>query len=89
MTLHHWLIQELTRLSCLQCKVYERQSQALKSQSLQQIRSGLRLCSLQKVATLAAVMKRSRAKSREDITPLMHVTYTGEDAVPLQQDTDM
>ena len=59
------------------------------SQSLQQIRSGLRLCSLHKVATLAAVMKRSRAKSRDDITALMHVTYSGEDAIPLQQDTDM
>ena len=70
------------RLQLLQCKVYERQlqSQAMKSQSLQQIRSGLCLCSLQKVATLAAVMKRSRAKSAvcnqcKDITALMHVTY--------------
>ncbi|DBB05629.1 TPA: hypothetical protein ACH3X1_012246 [Trebouxia sp. C0004] len=34
-------------------------------------------------------MKRSRAKSRDDIMALMHVTYTAEDAVPLQQDTDM
>ncbi|KAL0028847.1 hypothetical protein WJX77_000806 [Trebouxia sp. C0004] len=34
-------------------------------------------------------MKRSRAKSRDDIMALMHVTYIGEDAVPLQQYTDM
>ena len=36
-----------------------------------------------------AVMKRSRAKSRDDIMTLMHITYIGEDAVPLQQDTEM
>ncbi len=35
------------------------------------------------------VMKRSRAKSRDDIMALMHVTYIGEDALPLQQDTEM
>ncbi|KAL0043991.1 hypothetical protein WJX82_000104 [Trebouxia sp. C0006] len=34
-------------------------------------------------------MKRSRAKSREDIMTLMHVIYTAEDALPLQRDTDM
>ena len=34
-------------------------------------------------------MKRSRAKSRDDIMALMHVTYIGDDAVPLQQDTEM
>ena len=38
---------------------------------------------------VAAVMKRSRAKSRDDIMALMHVTYIGEDALALQQDTDM
>ena len=36
-----------------------------------------------------AVMKRSRAKSKDDIMDLMHVTYVGEDAVPLQQNTEM
>ncbi len=34
-------------------------------------------------------MKRSRAKSREDIMTLMHVIYTAEDALPLQRDTEM
>lgn len=38
---------------------------------------------------VAAVMKRSRAKSRDDIMALMHVTYIGEDALPPQQDTEM
>jgi len=38
---------------------------------------------------VASVMKRSRAKSRDDIMALMHVTYIGEDALPLQQDTEM
>ena len=38
---------------------------------------------------IASFMKRSRAKSRDDIMALMHVTYIGEDAVPLQQDTEM
>jgi hypothetical protein len=32
---------------------------------------------------------RSRAKSRDDIMALMHVTNTASDAVPLQQDTDL
>ncbi|DBB05611.1 TPA: hypothetical protein ACH3X1_012231 [Trebouxia sp. C0004] len=32
---------------------------------------------------------RSRAKSRDDIMALMHVAYTGKDALPLQQDTDL
>ena len=32
---------------------------------------------------------RSRAKSRDDITSLMHVMYCGEDAVPLQKDTEL
>ena len=36
-----------------------------------------------------AVMKPSRAKLRDDIMALMHVTYIGKDAVPLQQDTGM
>ena len=35
----------------------------------------------------AELMKRSRAKSRDDTMALMHVTYVGEDALPLQQDT--
>ena len=35
------------------------------------------------------VMKRSRAKSRDDIMALMHVTYIGEDALPMQQDTEI
>ena len=34
-------------------------------------------------------MKRSRAKSRDNIMALMRVTYIGEDALPLQQDTEM
>ena len=36
-------------------------------------------------------MKRSRAKSRDDIMALQidALTYTGEDALPLQQDSDM
>ncbi len=39
---------------------------------------------------VAAVhMKRSWAKSNDDLIALMHVTYTGEDALPLQQDTEM
>ncbi len=37
----------------------------------------------------AAIMKRSRAKSRDDVMALMHVTYIGEDAVPPQQGTEM
>ncbi len=31
----------------------------------------------------------SRAKSRDDIMALMHVTYTGVDALPPQQDTEL
>ncbi len=31
----------------------------------------------------------SSAKSRDDIMALMHVVYTGSDAVPLQQDTEL
>ncbi len=31
----------------------------------------------------------SQAKSRDDIMALMHVTYTGVDALPLQQDTEL
>ncbi len=34
-------------------------------------------------------MKRSRAKSRDGIMALMHAIYSGEDALPLQQDTEM
>jgi len=34
-------------------------------------------------------MKRSKAKSRDDIMALMHVVYSGEDALPLQQDTEL
>ena len=34
-------------------------------------------------------MKRSRVKSRDDIIALMHVTYNGQDALALQQDTEM
>ena len=30
-----------------------------------------------------------RAKSRDDITSLMHVIYCGEDSVPLQKDTKL
>ncbi len=30
-----------------------------------------------------------RAKSRDDITSLMHVIYCGGDAVPLQKDTEL
>jgi len=32
---------------------------------------------------------RGRAKSSDDITSLMHVIYCGEDAVPLQKDTEL
>ena len=32
---------------------------------------------------------RSKAKSRDDITSVMHVVYCGEDAVPLQKDTEL
>ncbi len=32
---------------------------------------------------------RGRAKSRDDITSLMHVVYCGEDSVPLQKDTEL
>ncbi len=32
---------------------------------------------------------RGRAKSRDDITSLMHVIYCGEDAMPLQKDTEL
>jgi len=38
---------------------------------------------------LTADMKHSNAKSRDDITALLHVTYSGEDALPMQQDTEM
>ena len=38
---------------------------------------------------VASVMKRSRAKSRDNVMALMRVTYIGEDALPLQQDTEM
>jgi hypothetical protein len=34
-------------------------------------------------------MKRSKAKSRDDIMALMHVVYSGDDALPLQQDTEL
>jgi len=36
-----------------------------------------------------AMAGRGRAKSRDDITSLMHVIYCGEDAVPLQKDTEL
>jgi len=32
---------------------------------------------------------RGKAKSRDDITSLMHVIYCGEDSVPLQKDTEL
>ena len=32
---------------------------------------------------------RGRAKSRDDITSLVHVIYCGEDSVPLQKDTEL
>ena len=32
---------------------------------------------------------RGRPKSRDDITSLMHVIYCGEDAMPLQKDTEL
>ncbi len=32
---------------------------------------------------------RGRAKSRDDIKSLMHVIYCGEDAMPLQEDTEL
>ncbi len=46
---------------------------------------------MQKVATFkfAADMKCSNAKSRDDTTALMDVTYSGENTLPLQQDTEM
>ncbi len=34
-------------------------------------------------------MKRSQAKPRDDIMALMHVIYSGDDALPLQQDTQL
>ena len=34
-------------------------------------------------------LKPSRARSRDDVHALMYVTYTGEDAFPVQQDTEM
>jgi len=34
-------------------------------------------------------MKRSKAKARDDIMALIHVMYTGDDALPLQQDTQL
>jgi len=34
-------------------------------------------------------LKRSRARSRDDVYALMHVTYTGKGAFPVQQDTEM
>jgi len=34
-------------------------------------------------------MHRSNAKSRDDIMALMHVIYTGDDGLPLQQDTQL
>jgi len=40
------------------------------------------------VATSALDM-RSKAKSRDDIMALMHVIYSGDDALPLQQDTQL
>ena len=54
--------------------------------------SYLCLCTSKSVAYILlqqTVMKHSRAKSRDDIMALMHVTYTGEDALPLQQNTEM
>ncbi len=36
-----------------------------------------------------AMAGRGRAKSRDDITSLMHVIYCGEDAVPVQKDTEL
>ena len=63
---------------------------SFESQFVQPAISGLRLCNLLKVATFSAeVTKRSRAKSTDDIMALMHVIYIGEDALPLQQDTEM
>ncbi len=44
---------------------------------------------LWKSCNVSTDMKRSRAKSRDDITALMHVTYNGQDALALQQDTEM
>ena len=41
------------------------------------------------VATFVLKMNRSKAKSRDDIKALMHVIYTGDDALPLQQDTQL
>ena len=41
------------------------------------------------VTTSALDMKRSKAKSRDDIMALMHVIYSGDDALPLQQDTQL
>ncbi len=39
--------------------------------------------------TFVLKMKRSKAKSRDDIMALMHVVYSGDDALPLQQDTEL
>jgi len=39
--------------------------------------------------TFVLSMKRSKAKSRDDIMALMHVVYSGDDALPLQQDTEL
>jgi len=38
---------------------------------------------------MLAPLCRSRAKSRDDIMGLMHVVYCGEDALPLQLDTEL
>ncbi len=38
---------------------------------------------------VALDMKRSKAKARDDIMALIHVMYTGDDALPLQQDTQL
>ncbi len=34
-------------------------------------------------------METSRMKSRDDIMAVMHVVYTGNDALPIQQDTEL
>lgn len=41
------------------------------------------------IVTSMSSHSRSRAKSRDDIMALMHVVYTGSDAVPIQQDTEL
>ena len=40
-------------------------------------------------SSFVAMAGRGRAKSRDDITSLMHVIYFGEDAVPLRKDTEL